>query len=136
MESTTVQSNPPEKPAQVNNALNLLYASLAVGIIKSILDLARIASRAPILFTIVTFVITFGILIFLIVKISTGRNWARITMLILFLIGLPFSIPIILQEFSANFVVGILSISQIALQIIALVFLFQSPSNNWFKFKK
>ena len=125
-----------EKPVLVTNAANLFYASIGVGVIKAILDLARVAAGVPVWFTVLTIIVTFGIMIFLIVKISAGRNWARITMLVLFLIGLPFSIPLVLQEFSANFFVAILSIAQIILQAIALVFLFQQPSNAWFKYQK
>jgi hypothetical protein len=72
----------------------------------------------------------------LIAKISAGKNWARLTFLILFLLGLPYFIPFAYQEFAANVFAGILSVAQLLLQIVAMVFLFLGPSNAWFKSQK
>jgi len=53
--------------------------------------------------------------------------------LVLFVIGLPFSILPLLKSLAANPFSGLLGIVQIAIQLIALVFLFQKISSDWFK---
>jgi hypothetical protein len=70
---------------------------------------------------------------FLIFKISTGKNWARITYLVLFIIGMLPAVPVILGEFSRLPVVGALSLAQVGLQLFALVLLFTKPGSGWFR---
>lgn len=123
------------KPDSVSTALTLLWISLAVGVLNSIIsfsnsvDLAQGYGSGFVIF-VTLFVIAF--MAFFIYMIGEGKNWARITFLVLFIIGIPFSVlPAIIllltDPISAMFSVGI-SI----LQLIALIFLFQKTSSDWF----
>ena len=78
----------------------------------------------------------FGLLFFLIRKISDGRNWARIVFLVLFLLGVPFSIPVYLEEVSRNLFLAILSSIQFILQVVAIYLMFTRNSTLWFKARK
>jgi len=91
---------------------------------------AKVASPGFVMF--ITFFVL-GIMWFFIYMIGKGRNWARITFLVLFIIGIPFAILPLLQSLAANPISGLLGIGQTVIQVIALVFLFQKPSSAWFK---
>ncbi len=43
---------------------------------------------------------------------------------------------VVSQELATNIFVGILSIAQSLMQLVAMFFLFQTPSNVWFKSQK
>jgi hypothetical protein len=129
MENTN-QASCPEK---VGTAVKLLYATLGIGVLRSIMEASRHAQKASLGFVIFVSVFVLGITCLFIYKIGRGRNWARITFLVLFIIGLPFSILPLLKSLAANPVSGLLGIAQIAIQLIALVFLFQKTSSYWFK---
>ena len=86
-------------------------------------------------FVFITFLVL-GIMWLFIHMIGKGRNWARITLLVLFIIGIPFSILPLMNSLSANPISGLLGLGQSVLQIVALVFLFQRPSSDWFRAMK
>ena len=67
--------------------------------------------------------------------ISTGRNWARILFLILFILGLPamvWSIVAVEAFLKGPWDIGV-SLMQGAVQLAGLLFLFSATSNVWFK---
>lgn len=68
----------------------------------------------------------------IIYMIGKGKNWARIISLVGFILGMPF--VILLLAFSApNPIYGFLGLGQMVLPLIALIFLFQKSSSDWFK---
>lgn len=123
----------PQKPQAVVTAINLLWASLAVGLVKMLLDFSNLSAVAPAAFTNFVLIFTFALIGFLIFKISAGRNWARITFLVMFVIGVLPTLPFVLGEFSRSAVVGALSVAQIGLQVYALFLLFTQPGSSWFR---
>ncbi|MGU7784325.1 hypothetical protein [Burkholderia sp. PU8-34] len=122
-----------EKPKSVRTAVNLLWASVAVGLVKVLLDFSYIRTVAPTALTNIVLIFVFAFISFLIFKISAGKNWARITFLVLFVIGVLPTLPVMFDEFSRLPVVGALSVAQIGLQIYALSILFTKPSSAWFR---
>ncbi|MBX7228967.1 MAG: hypothetical protein K1X48_05125 [Burkholderiaceae bacterium] len=66
-----------QKPQPVVTAVNLLWASLAVGLVKMLMDFSNLSSMAPAAFTNFILIFTFALIAFLIFKISAGRDWAR-----------------------------------------------------------
>ena len=121
------------RPEKVGTAVKLLYITLAIGVLRSIMEAsmhAQIASPAFVMF--ITFFVL-CIMWLLIYMIGKGRNWARITFLVLFIIGIPFSVLPLSQSLAANPISGLLGIAQTVIQVVALVFLFQKPSADWFK---
>jgi hypothetical protein len=81
-------------------------------------------------------IITIFIIGFLGYKIGRGKNWARITLLIIFIIGMISYPSIILTEFQTNMMISIVSITQILIQLYVLVILFNGESQEWFKKQK
>ncbi len=124
-----------EQPSKVGTAVTLLYATLGIGIIRSIIESSRYAEASSVGYVIYIMFSVFGLMWFLFYMIGKGRNWARITFLILFILGVPSSIFII-QSLTHNPISGILGIAQVVMQSVALVFLFQGGSSVWFKAMK
>lgn len=122
-----------EQPQSVRAAVNLLWASLVVGLVKMLMDFSNLSAVAPAAFTNFVLIFTFAIIGFLIFKLSAGRNWARITFLVMFVIGMLPTLPLVLSEFSRSPVVGALSVAQIGLQVYALFLLFTKPGSVWFR---
>ena len=120
------------RPDKVSKAVTLLYVTLGIGVLRSIMEAPRLSQTAPIGFVIFISLFVLGIMWFFIYKIGKGRNWARITFLVLFIIGIPFAVLPLLQSLAASLFSGLLGIGQTVLQVIALVFLFQKPSSEWF----
>lgn len=126
-----------DRPKNVNTALFLFYASLAVGLVRSILEFPRIiqmagptASPGTIIFIQATVLIFLGGLVY---GIGERKNWARWTFTILFVIGLPLYISPLIQTLEADLLAGIFAILQGVAQAVAIVLLFIPPANGWFK---
>ena len=75
------------KPVAIRRAIGLLWASLAIGVVKTPLNWAYFTSRASAAFNAFVMIFTFAIIGFFIWKIGQGKNWARIVFLALFVIG-------------------------------------------------
>ena len=133
MDQTSQNSSAINKPAQVANAVILIYAGVVVGIINTIADFPYLSSLISTKLLIFQMTFTYAIIILLAFKISLGRNWARIIFLIVFIFGLPASIPSLISHFARSPSAGWLMLLTILLQMTANVFLFQKPSNAWFK---
>lgn len=128
-----------EKPDEVVLAVKLLLASLLIGIIRISLE-CRIplewqsTQHSSIIWLILLFLVfVSSLMLWLIYKINSRKNWARITWLILFVLGLPFSIKPLILSLTLNPFSGILGIGQCAIQIIAMVLLFKRSVNKWYK---
>ena len=126
------------RPDKVSTAVTLLWVTIAIGIVGSIMEFpssleVATAQGFGLGFIIFTTFFTLAILAFFIFMIGKGKNWARITFLVLFIIGIPFAVFPLFQSLLTSPISGILGIGQTILQIIALVLLFQKPSSDWFK---
>lgn len=130
------------RPAKVSMAVKLLYVTLGIGVLRFIIDpssLSQIAQLSQIeqmdleVFVGIIVLLSFILIWFFIYMIGKGRNWARITFLVSFIIGTPFTVSILLQSLVAKPISGLLDIGPSVLQGIALVFLFQKPSSEWFR---
>lgn len=136
MESTSEQKANAERPREVTRAVQFLFSSLAIGLLNAMFHLAQRTSGAPLVFALLIVIAFFGLLFFLVMKISAGRNWARIILLVLVLFGIPFAIPAYLEEVRRNVLSGTLSIIVSILQLIGTYLLFTKQSNLWFRTRK
>jgi hypothetical protein len=136
MGSTSEQTANVERPRSVTRAVQFLVSSLAIGLLNAILNLAQRTSGAALLFALLIVIAFFGLFFILVMKISAGRNWARIVCLVLVLFGLPFAISGYLQEVRTHVVSGTLSIIILILQVIGTYLLFTKQSNLWFRTRK
>jgi hypothetical protein len=121
------------KPKSIIAAINILYATLFLGVIKWVI--ARLTTDQPILspvMGIVVVVLTVLIYFFLIRQVGAGRKWARIVLLILFLGGLACYLWAKSPIYKNNLLIDVISLLQAILYIITLVYLFSKDSTNWF----
>ena len=121
------------RPDKIRKAVTLLYVTVGVGVLRSIMEAARLSQGLSVAFAMFIMFAVLGIMWFFIHMIGKGRNWARITVLVFFIIGIPFSVVPLLQSLAANPISGVLGIGQVAIQAVALVILFQKPSSDWFR---
>ena len=129
-----------KRPDKVSTALTILWIIIAVGVISSIFNFSNSletanASGLGVNWLIFTLLFSYLFLAFFIYKIGQGRNWARITFLVLFIIGFPITIYNYLTSAISTLLI-ILGIAGMIAQMVALVFLFQKPSSDWFKSMK
>ena len=128
-----MDKNQSTRPHKVGTAVKLLYITLGIGVLRSVTEASMHAeATSPGFVMFVTFSVL-GIMWLFVFMIGQGRNWARFTFLVLFIIGIPFSVLPLLQSLAAKPVSGLLGIVQIIIQIVALVFLFQKSSSDWFR---
>ena len=126
-------SNRPERPKKVQNAVTILYVTLGIGIVRAVMEASANAEMAGVGFLMFVTLVVFAVMVFLIAMIGRGRNWARITLLVFFLLGLPLSILPLIRSFTNSPISGVLGLVQVILQIVAIVFLFQQEASAWFK---
>ena len=121
-----------EKPVEVINAVKLIYVSICVGIINSIIEHHAVSIEEWLPQT----VFTYGVSFLLATKISFGKNWARITYLIIIFIGIPPIILNFINTISQSPAVGAIMLLTFVLQIAAVVLLLNNKSKTWFKAQK
>ncbi len=128
-----MEQNQTTRPPRVGTAVKLLYITLGIGVLRSIMDSSMYAEMAPPAFVMLITFFVLGVMGFFIFMIGKGRNWARITFLVFFIIGIPFAAFPLMQSVGANPISGRIGVVQIIIQIVALVFLFQKLSSDWFR---
>ena len=126
-------SNQAERPKKVQNAVTIFYVTLGIGIVRAVMEASANAALQGVGSFLFGTLVVFAVMVFLIAMIGRGRNWARITFLVLFLLGLLPSILPLIRSFTISPISGVLGLAQVVLQIVAMVFLFQQESSAWFK---
>lgn len=133
MEPTIEQPATVKRPIQVTRAVQILTSSLVLGFIASAIRLWGQVTGPTLALALLMLLAFLMILFYVIRKIAAGRNWARILMLALVVLGTPFAVPAYLNEVRTNVLPGTLSLIIIVLQVIATVLLFMKNSNRWFR---
>jgi hypothetical protein len=122
------------RPKKVGTALKLLYIVLGIMTLQVILfDLIH---RGIFWGVINGMFIVIGPMWFLIYKTGKGRNWGRIILLVWFIGGFLLSINSILQWRASNLLDIMLFLAIGISWGVAMFFLFQKPSSDWFKAMK
>ncbi|WP_456314154.1 hypothetical protein [Pseudomonas shirazensis] len=122
-----------EVPKKVKLAEYLVYFTLVIGLIKSALyEILTSQKMLTELKTLIIGIITIIIIAFFGFEIGKGKNWARITFLVLFIIGTLMSYPLLINEFKMSLIIWIISIIQILIQLYILIILFTGESKEWF----
>ena len=115
-------------PKNVLIGVNVLIIALGLGIIRAIIGIPMLGDPIAIRITIiivVPFVLLTG---FLIYKIYKEKNWARITFLVLFIVGVLSNIDDMILWFFEIQNLLVLYIIEIIVTIIALFFILQEKS--------
>lgn len=132
-----MDQNQTNRPEKVGTAVKLLYISLGVGVLQRIMMAsvhAEVAHAPNLIATMLVAFFVLGIRWLFIYMIGKGRNWARIVFLVWFIIVTPVSMLIMpWYVIPYPLLVGLPFIGQTVIQVIALVFLFQKPSTDWFR---
>ncbi len=131
------------KPANVAKAEQLLRISSILGLCKLILLAFSLKYLFPsdrleffLLFLFLEGVIGFGVMMFLAYAIGKKKNWARIIILILYIISLLLSPICIIFWFYVFIIGGVINIAQFVIKDTAIYFLFQKSSLDWIKQEK
>jgi hypothetical protein len=123
------------KPRQVTYAVWLLWMSILLSIPTSIFEFDRTQQDRPLPETglIVSFLLIYALEVALVLLISRGRNWARITFLALVALA-------IVSASRGVFLILSYPVSQLALnagilatELAAIYLLFTPPGSRWFR---
>jgi hypothetical protein len=135
----------PERPWTVTTAVYLLYVSLVfplIGLLPFWLDFGE-ADSFTVAFWGSALLGSLVISTLLYYLIGRGKTWARTTLLVVFVLTTPPNIWTLAQYDNMPELAGridastqILGIADVALQLVALAFLFQQMSSEWFKAMK
>ena len=125
-----------ERPLKVARAVKIFYLIVGVGIIRAVITIIRHADVRSPYFLIYTKLIIYAGSLYVIYQLHKGRNWARWSMVVIFIIAIPLTILPAFASYSHNPVDALITLIQTALYIIGMVFLFHRSSSNWFGAEK
>jgi hypothetical protein len=119
-------------PAKVALAVKMLYVVVGIGVIRTIMTVIRhIDVRSPD-FLIMTKLLTYAFSAYLIYQINKGKNWARWTLVGIFVISIPLTILPAFESFSHNPIHTLLGFVQIGLFVYGLMLVFSKDVAGWF----
>jgi len=136
MEPTIEATTNLERPQAVTSAIQFLFVSLAIGLIRALFGLTQRSSGAALILAALIVLAFFALGFFLVWKISMRRNWARIILLALVLVNFPFAVLANVAELKRNILSGVISIIIEVILWIGASLLFTRNSSLWFKGRK
>jgi len=136
MEPTIEATTHLERPQAVTSAIQFLFVSLAIGLIRALFALTQRSSGAALILAALIVLAFFALGFFLVWKISMRRNWARIILLALVLINFPFAVLANVAELKRNILSGVISLIIEVILWIGASLLFTRNSSLWFKGRK
>jgi hypothetical protein len=118
------------RPRAVHTAVTILWVGLGIGILNSLFvsTLSNSSGAHAVQFVVV------GVMAVIIAMISRGSNGARITFLVLYLLGLismVVTFPLLLRVTSSRSL--LLQLTGSVLQTVAMILLFQREASEWFR---
>jgi hypothetical protein len=122
-----------EKPTNVVLAIAVLCVYLAIGLMGQSLGpggIKGLLAHGP--YAILLVIFNFLFPAFLTFKISAGKNWARITLSVLFILASIKNYHYLNYAFAHSMITGYVVTAQIILGIIAVFLLLTKSSNIWF----
>lgn len=122
----------PTMPVSVKVALSLLAGSLAIGVLRVIVSPLPGNPALPPWFGPVVLMTTMVVLGLLIIAMAFGRRWAFITFAIMFVLGLPSSLPLAIRQLETSTGNFLVLIAQTIAQGIAVGILVMQPAREWF----
>ncbi|GAA0181041.1 hypothetical protein SH2C18_36300 [Clostridium sediminicola] len=120
-------------PRNIYSAIKLFCIALVLATLRTIagIEMVKEPTVAQTIIVISVPLILFGA--FLIYMIYKGKDWARITELVLFIVGIVLNIGNIILWFHTAPLLFKIYIMEIIFTIIALIIIFQNKSSKWFK---
>ena len=139
----TVVEDPPAvsdglaRPTTVSASLNVIWGSIVLGIVGLIVKWATGQfPTAPAVLIVLVASVTMGPLVWLNIKMAARRNWARMTYIVLGIIGIPFVIFGSHQVVHENMFGKALFVVQWVLAFTACALLLSPSASRWFKSAK
>jgi hypothetical protein len=120
------------KPPQISRAITLLWISVAISFAAIPLEWSFLRSISSVVSILLQDIFTAGVFAFFIWKIGQGRNWARVTFLVMFVLGALLSLWALPKAPSFPRIGWIIFIVQAALQAYALLLMFVGPGKAFF----
>ncbi|MBL8378098.1 MAG: hypothetical protein JNM79_09530 [Burkholderiales bacterium] len=121
------------KPVQVRWAVGLFWASLATSIPGMFFEAAKSQADGGLGFFLAFSAVFVALAVTLIIYIDRGRNWARITMLILMIVFTPLWFAQSEPAPGPQPLIDGLTYVGFVLDIVGLYFLFTRPGALWFR---
>jgi hypothetical protein len=122
-----------KRPAEVLLAVRLLWSSVALGAFSQFLILRHVRFSEDVVYAICDQLVVLAIVALIYYKIWLGRNWARIALLILSVIGLYFYVPMLMRLLVPITAAGLIGVLQFLMQAFAMYLVFTQPGNGWFR---
>jgi CDP-diglyceride synthetase len=122
-----------QKPKDIYWAISIFFTSIVVGLTAIYFNNRENDSSVTKIISPIIFVSLIG---FILYKIFAGKNWARITLLVLMVLGLlalPYALIIYFQSSHLSFS---LVIFQVILACAAMIILYERRCDDWFEMKK
>ncbi len=123
---------PRRRPVQVTVAVILMWVTFLFGMLGIAAGWNDFMQVAPRMFLVIIS-ISAAVIALLNIMTMLGRNWARISYLVFFCIGLPRLVEVLPPLFAESVVSGLVGVMQVLVQLTALVLLFTSPGRHWFR---
>jgi hypothetical protein len=119
-------------PARISLAIKCLYAVLGIAVLRLLWTVvSHIEVRSPWLLISSTG-LRYGIFAFLVFKLSQHKSWARMGLVIIFVLSIPLNIIPMMQSVGHSPVVNGLGLIQLVLYALALFWLYQAETRAWF----
>jgi hypothetical protein len=120
-------------PMLLKAATILLVGTLAAGLVSVGVQWSFLRSQAPAGFVLLVGGSTAALIGWLTYKIWKRRNWARIVLLILFVAGVPMSLPQFSALLTRSPVAAVIFVLQTVAQMAALCIVFLTPARQYFR---
>jgi hypothetical protein len=133
-----------EPPKQVMWAVWMMRASLVIGYLSLFLveDLAATVGDVPddtrsasVILFFIMLALTAVVYLWLIQCVKDGRNWARMLMLVLTVLGV-FSMFAGTNGEGTPLIADVITVADSLIDVIAMVLLFRAPASDWFAAKR
>ena len=123
-----------ERPRHVFIAVALLWVALVVQA-AGLAFVWRLYQIAPTWFLVRAGIITcvWVLMAWVVAMIERGRNWARFTYLVLFLVDAPIALILTASAMTVSPLSALAMPLQLLLQIVAMIMLFIPPAGEWFR---
>ena len=121
------------KPAEIILAVKMLYLVVAIGVLRTLMTVLEHADVRSPYFLISIKLCIYVISVFVIYQLSKGKNWARWSLMAIFIVCIPLVILPIFDSFSHSPVNSLLGLLQLVLFSYSFVLLFCKKSSACFK---
>ena len=119
------------RPGKVVAAATLLYLVVLIGMIRTGMTVMRHADVRSPQFLIFTKIVIYTVSVFLIYRVSKGKNWAKWLLVLILALAFPLSVLPSFDAIVHSPAHSTLGLLQLGLYVAAMVLLFHRTSTAW-----